>query len=86
MRKLENFELNRKSLDQYKKIEKIPLIIILDNVRSLNNIGSIFRSSDAFLIEKIYLCELLLLPLIEKFKKLLLEQLNLFLGNIQKKL
>ena len=56
MRKLENFELNRKSLDQYKKIEKIPLIIILDNVRSLNNIGSIFRSSDAFLIEKIYLC------------------------------
>ena len=56
MRKLENFELKRKSLDQYKKIEKIPLIIILDNVRSLNNIGSIFRSSDAFLIEKIYLC------------------------------
>ena len=56
MRKLENFELNRKSIDQYKKIQKIPLIIILDNVRSLNNIGSIFRSSDAFLIEKIYLC------------------------------
>ena len=56
MRKLENFELNRKSIDQYKKVEKIPLIIILDNVRSLNNIGSIFRSSDAFLIEKIYLC------------------------------
>ena len=56
MRKLENFELNRKSIDQYKRVEKIPLIIILDNVRSLNNIGSIFRSSDAFLIEKIYLC------------------------------
>ena len=39
MRKLENFELNRKSIDQYKRVEKIPLIIILDNVRSLNNIG-----------------------------------------------
>jgi tRNA G18 (ribose-2'-O)-methylase SpoU len=56
MRKLKNSELDRLSVDEFKKTEKIPLIVILDNIRSLNNIGSVFRTSDAFLIEKIYLC------------------------------
>ncbi len=56
MRKLKNSELNRINVEEFKKIEKIPLIVILDNIRSLNNIGSVFRTSDAFLIEKIYLC------------------------------
>ncbi len=56
MRKLKNSELNRLSTEAFKKIQKIPITVVLDNVRSLNNIGSIFRSSDAFLIEKINLC------------------------------
>ena len=56
MRKLKNSELGRLNVDDFKKTDKIPLIVILDNIRSLNNIGSVFRTSDAFLIEKIYLC------------------------------
>jgi len=56
MRKLKNSELNRLNVDQFKASDKIPLIVILDNIRSLNNIGSVFRTSDAFLIKKIYLC------------------------------
>ena len=56
MRKLKNSELDRLTVDEFKKTDKIPLIVILDNIRSLNNIGSVFRTSDAFLIEKIYLC------------------------------
>jgi tRNA G18 (ribose-2'-O)-methylase SpoU len=56
MRKLENSELERKSVEDFKQAEKTPIIIILDDVRSLHNIGSVFRTSDAFLIEKIYLC------------------------------
>ncbi len=56
MRKLKNSELERLNVEEFKKVAKIPLIVILDNIRSLNNIGSVFRTSDAFLIEKIYLC------------------------------
>ncbi len=56
MRKLKNSELDRLSVDEFKDTKKTPIIIILDNIRSLNNIGSVFRTSDAFLIEKIYLC------------------------------
>ena len=56
MRKLKNSELERIDVETFKKTKKIPLIVILDNIRSLNNIGSVFRTSDAFLIEKIYLC------------------------------
>jgi tRNA G18 (ribose-2'-O)-methylase SpoU len=55
-RKLKNSELDRISTSEYKDRTKTPLILILDNVRSLNNIGSVFRTADAFLIEKIYLC------------------------------
>ncbi|PHQ57613.1 MAG: RNA methyltransferase [Lutibacter sp.] len=56
MRKLKNSELGRPNVEEFKKMDKIPLIVVLDNIRSLNNIGSVFRTSDAFLIEKIYLC------------------------------
>jgi tRNA G18 (ribose-2'-O)-methylase SpoU len=56
MRKLRNSELGRINIPEFKAIPKIRLIVILDNIRSLNNIGSVFRTSDAFLIEKIYLC------------------------------
>ena len=56
MRKLRNSELDRLTNEGYKKADKTPIIVILDNIRSLNNIGSVFRTSDAFLIEKVYLC------------------------------
>lgn len=55
-KKLANNELNRISLEEFKEVRKTPITVILDNIRSLNNIGSVFRTSDAFLIEKIYLC------------------------------
>ncbi len=61
-RKLKNSELNRLSISDFKKAKKTPLIVILDNIRSLNNIGSVFRTSDAFLIEKIYLCGITATP------------------------
>ncbi len=56
MRKLKNNELGRKSVNEFKQTSKIPVTIVLDNIRSMNNIGSVFRTSDAFLIEKIFLC------------------------------
>lgn len=62
MRKLENSELDRKSVEDFKKAEKTPIIIILDDIRSLHNIGSVFRTSDSFLIEKIYLCGITAVP------------------------
>ena len=62
MRKLKNSELDRLSVEDFKLVKKTPLIIVLDNIRSLNNIGSVFRTSDAFLIEKIYLCGITAMP------------------------
>lgn len=62
MRKLKNSELDRLSINAFKDAKKTPIIIILDNIRSLNNIGSVFRTSDAFLIEKIYLCGITATP------------------------
>lgn len=62
MRKLKNSELDRLNVEQFKATAKIPLIVILDNIRSLNNIGSVFRTSDAFLIKKIYLCGITATP------------------------
>jgi len=56
MRKLKNEELGRKSLSEFREAPKTPVIIVLDNVRSLNNVGSVFRTADAFLIEAVYLC------------------------------
>ena len=61
-RKIKNNELGRKSVEEFKQAEKLPLIVILDNIRSLNNIGSIFRTADAFLIKKIYLCGITATP------------------------
>ncbi|WP_417363602.1 RNA methyltransferase [Galbibacter sp.] len=62
MRKLKNSELNRLEVEAFKKATKTPVIIVLDNIRSLNNIGSVFRTADAFLIEKIYLCGITATP------------------------
>lgn len=62
MRKLENKELDRKSIDDFKQSEKTPLILVLDDIRSLHNIGSVFRTADAFLVEKIYLCGITATP------------------------
>jgi len=56
MRKLKNEELGRPDVAQYKELKKIPLVVVQDNIRSQNNTGSVFRSSDAFLVEKIILC------------------------------
>lgn len=62
MRKLDNSELNRKSVEDFKQSKKTPIIIVLDDIRSLHNIGSVFRTADAFLIEKIYLCGITATP------------------------
>ena len=56
MRKLSVIELNRLNVEEFRAAEKLPLVVVLDNVRSLHNVGSIFRTSDAFIVEKIYLC------------------------------
>ena len=61
-RKLKNSELDRINPEEYKASAKTPLIIVLDNIRSLNNIGSVFRTADAFLIKKIYLCGITATP------------------------
>lgn len=62
MRKLDNSELERKSVEDFKNSDKTPLILVLDDIRSLHNIGSIFRTSDAFLVEKVYLCGITAVP------------------------
>ncbi len=62
MRKLQNRELNRLDIEGFKATEKIPLTIVLDNIRSLNNIGSVFRTADAFLIDRIILCGITAVP------------------------
>ncbi|QIK59051.1 RNA methyltransferase [Dysgonomonas sp. HDW5A] len=62
MRKLKITELNRISPDEFKETAKIPLVVVLDNIRSLNNVGSVFRTSDAFLVEAIYLCGITAIP------------------------
>ncbi len=69
MKKLKNSELNRIDISTFKSIKKTPLIIILDDIRSLNNIGSIFRTCDAFKIEKIYLCGITATPPNRKITK-----------------
>lgn len=56
MRRLLNSELNRKTVNEVRNSEKIPIILVLDNVRSQNNVGSVFRTADAFLVEAIFLC------------------------------
>lgn len=55
MRKLSMDELGRKSIDEFKQSEKTPIILVLENIRSAYNVGSVFRTSDAFLVEAIYI-------------------------------
>lgn len=62
MRKLNILELNRLSTSEFKEAPKIPLVIVLDNIRSMHNVGSVFRTADAFRIEKIYLCGITSIP------------------------
>jgi tRNA G18 (ribose-2'-O)-methylase SpoU len=62
MRKLLNNELERLDLNEFKKAKKSPIIIILDDIRSLNNIGSVFRTADAFLVQEIFLCGITAIP------------------------
>ena len=62
MRKLTNEELNRKSVTEFRSSVKSPFIIVLDNVRSLNNVGSVFRTADAFIVEAVYLCGITATP------------------------
>ncbi|RTL59239.1 MAG: TrmH family RNA methyltransferase [Sphingobacteriales bacterium] len=56
MRKLSMDELNRKSVSEFKQSEKFPVVVVLDNIRSMHNVGSVFRTADAFLLRGIYLC------------------------------
>ncbi|MGL4520070.1 MAG: RNA methyltransferase [Phocaeicola sp.] len=62
MRKLKITELNRLTVDEFKEADKLPLVVVLDEVRSLHNIGSVFRTSDAFLVDRIYLCGITATP------------------------
>jgi len=62
VRKLKITELHRISPEAFKKAEKIPLVVVLDNVRSLHNVGSVFRTSDAFCVQAVYLCGITAIP------------------------
>jgi len=62
MKKLSLSELNRITPEEFKKQTKIPVIVVLDNIRSMNNVGSIFRTCDAFAVEKLYLCGITATP------------------------
>lgn len=69
MRKLKLEELGRISVDDFKSVDKIPVVVILDNIRSMHNIGSVFRTSDAFIIERIYLCGITATPPNKEIRK-----------------
>ncbi|MBR5844509.1 MAG: RNA methyltransferase [Bacteroidaceae bacterium] len=62
MEKKSILDLDRLSTEQYQQVDKLPFVVVLDNIRSLNNIGSVFRTSDAFLVEEIYLCGITATP------------------------
>jgi 23S rRNA (guanosine2251-2'-O)-methyltransferase len=62
MRKLKTLEMNRLTVDEFKEAPKLPLIVVLDDVRSLYNVGAVFRSGDAFRIEAVYLCGITACP------------------------
>lgn len=69
MRKLRTEELNRKSVDEFRRSQKIPVVAVLENVRSAYNVGSVFRTADAFLLEAIYLCGYTAFPPHKEIKK-----------------
>lgn len=62
MRKLRTIEMNRLSVEEFKEAEKLPLVVVLDDVRSMYNVGSVFRTCDAFRVEAIYLCGITATP------------------------
>lgn len=62
MKKLRTIEMQRLSVDEFKQAEKLPLIVVLDDVRSMHNVGSVFRTGDAFRIEAVYLCGITSIP------------------------
>jgi 23S rRNA (guanosine2251-2'-O)-methyltransferase len=62
MKKLKITEMNRLSAEEFKQEKKSPLVVVLDNVRSLHNVGSVFRTADAFLVEAVYLCGITCTP------------------------
>jgi len=76
MRKLNNNELNRITVEEYKNAKKTPIVVVLDNVRSAHNVGAIFRTSDAFLIEKIFLCGITPFPPNNEIRKSALGSTN----------
>ena len=84
MRKLENSELDRKSIEDFKIAIKTPLIIVLDDIRSLHNIGSVFRTADAFLVEKIYLCGITATPPNKEIQKTALGATDTVIWEYQK--
>ena len=69
MRKLENNELRRPGAKEYQEVTKIPVTVVLDNIRSSHNVGSVFRTSDALLVEKIYLCGITSTPPDKEIRK-----------------
>jgi tRNA G18 (ribose-2'-O)-methylase SpoU len=69
MRKLSMDELGRKTVEEFKRSDKVPVIVVLENIRSAYNIGSVFRTSDAFLIEAIYICGYSAIPPHKEIKK-----------------
>lgn len=69
MKKLKLEELGRISVEEFKETEKIPVVILMDNIRSAHNIGSVFRTADAFLMEKIYLCGITATPPNKEIRK-----------------
>lgn len=69
MRKLSMAELGRKSVEEFKQSEKLPVIAVLENIRSAYNVGSVFRTADAFLLEGIYLCGYTAFPPHKEIKK-----------------
>lgn len=69
MKKLKLEELGRISVNEFKEIRKIPVVVVLDDVRSMHNVGSIFRTADAFLIQKIYLCGITATPPSKEIRK-----------------
>ncbi len=69
MRKLSMEELNRKSVKEFRESEKLPIVVVLENIRSAYNVGSVFRTADAFLLEAIYICGYTCVPPHKEIKK-----------------
>jgi 23S rRNA (guanosine2251-2'-O)-methyltransferase len=69
MRKLSMDELNRKSVEEFKRSEKLPIVVVLENIRSAYNVGSVFRTADAFLLQAVYLCGYTAFPPHKEIKK-----------------